>query len=168
MRRGPWPVWPRAGGSFAACGRQFALAGLDLLVDLVQVRLVLAAVVGHPAVAHFHDAGGHALREVPVVAGEDDRPLVLQQGLGQRLDGIDVEMVARLVEDQHVVIAQQQPRQAEPGPLAAGQHGDRLLDMRLAEQQRAGHFEDLLVLLAAARLAAARYSSTVCFSGRLV
>jgi prepilin-type processing-associated H-X9-DG protein len=31
---------------------------------------------------------------VPVVAGEDDGPGVLQQGLGEGLDGIDVEVVA--------------------------------------------------------------------------
>ena len=146
---------------------RLAFAVFDLLVDRVQIRLVVAAIIDHPAVADFDDAGRHPLHEVPVVAGEDDRPLVVQQGLGQRLDGIDVEMVARFVEDQHVVLAQQQPRQAEPGPLAAGQDRDRLLDVGAAEQQRAGHVRDLLVLRAAGRRVFQVFE-TVCFSGRLV
>ena len=75
-------------------------------------------------------------------------PCVFQQGLGKRVHRIDVEMVRRFVENQHVVVAQQQPRQTEPGALAAGQHGDRLLDVRFPEQQGAGHFENLLILLA--------------------
>ncbi len=107
----------------------------------------MAAVVGDSAVAHFHDAGGDPLREVPVVAGEDDRPLIFRQGVGEGVHGIDVEMVARLVQDQHVVVAQQQSRQTEPGALAAGQHGDGLLDVRPTEQQGAGYREDLLDLL---------------------
>ena len=94
-------------------------------------------------------------------------PLYSSKRLGQRLDGIDVEMVARLVENQHVVVAQQQPRQAEPGALAAGEHRDRLLDVRAAEQQarrRRRESPDP----SCRRRPAARVSSTVCFSGRLV
>ena len=38
--------------------------------------------------------------------------------LGERLDGIHVQVVARFVEHQHVVIAEQEPRQAESGTTA--------------------------------------------------
>ena len=109
-----------------------------------------------------------ALHEVPVVAGEDDGALVVEQGLGQGFDGIDVEMVARLVENQHVVLAQQQARQAEPGPLAAGQHGDRLLDVLAAKQEAPRDFENLLSPSCPNAALYSRYSSTVWFSGRLV
>ena len=91
-------------------------------------------------------AGGHAFHEVPVVAGEDHRALVVEQRFGQRFDRVDVQMVARLVEHQHVVLAQQQAGQAQPGPLAAGEHRDSLLHLLAAEQQGAGQVENRLVL----------------------
>ena len=57
------------------------------------------------------------LREMPVMTREDDRPLIIQQGLGERLHGIDIEMVARFIEKEHVVLAQHEPCQTEvPGP----------------------------------------------------
>src|SRR5262249_22939741 len=114
----------------------------------VNVRIVLPAAMGHAVVANLHDARGAAPREVPVVAREDDRARVFAERLRQRLDGINIEMVARLVPDQPVVGAQEQSRQTEPGALAPGQDGNRLLDVPLAEQEGARDFEDLLVLLA--------------------
>ncbi len=56
------------------------------------------------------------------------------------------KMVARFVEHQHVVLAEQQAGQAQPGPLAAGQHRDAFLHLFAAEQQRAGQVENRLVL----------------------
>src|SRR5262245_59009633 len=88
-----------------------------------------------------------------VVACEDDRAWVLQQGFGQGFDGVDVEMVARFVEDEDVVVAQEQDGQAEAGTFAAGEDGDGLFDVDAAKEQGAGHFENLLILLAAGGLA---------------
>ena len=45
--------------------------------------------------------------------------------LGQRFDRFDVEVVARLVEDQDVVLFEQQSGQDEPCPLAAAENTDR-------------------------------------------
>ena len=55
-------------------------------------------------------------------------------------------MVPRLVEDEDVVLAEHQPREAEPRPLASRQVGDFLLDVRPAEQQRGRPVEELLGL----------------------
>ena len=142
-------------------------SSISLLTD-IQIRVVVAAVVRHAAVADFDDAGGDALHEVPVVAGEDDRALVVEQRLGQRLDRVDVEMVARFVEHQHVVLAEQQARQAEPGPFAAGEDRDLLLHVRRrgTAARRPGRESPASSCPAAALYS--RYSSTVCFSGRLV
>ena len=74
-------------------------------------------------------------------------PSYSSKRLGQYLDGVDVQMIARFIENQHVGIAQEQPCQAEPGPLPSGQDGDRLLDMHTPEQHGTGNFENLLILL---------------------
>ena len=55
-------------------------------------------------------------------------------------------MIARLVEHEHVGAAQQEPRQAEPGTLAPGEHTDRLAQCGLAEEHRGCEIEDLLML----------------------
>ena len=96
--------------------------------------------MGHSAITNLHNASGHSFREVPIVAREDDGSLIFQQGLGKGVHRIDVEMVGRLIEDQDVVIAQEQCREAQAGPLAAGQNRDRLLDVGFAEQESAGDF----------------------------
>ena len=44
---------------------------------------------------------------------------------GQPVDGLDVEVVGRLVEDQQLGVLEQQPRQRDPPPLAARQRPDR-------------------------------------------
>jgi hypothetical protein len=108
----------------------------DLVLQLAPAFLGRGQLLGQPP------------REVPVVAGEDDRALVVQQRFDEGIDGIDVEVVPRLVEDQHVVVAQQQARQAEAGALPAGEDGDRLPDVRPPEQESASDLKNLLVLLA--------------------
>jgi len=70
---------------------------------------------------------------VPVVAGEDDGALIVVERLGQRVDGVDVEMVARFVEHEHVVLAEQQSGEAQPGSLTTAEHGDRFLHVVAAE-----------------------------------
>src|SRR3546814_6236125 len=58
------------------------------------------------------------LGQVAVVADDDHRPLIGVQRLHQRLAGVDVEVVRRLVEDQHVRRLARDQRQRKPGPLA--------------------------------------------------
>ena len=73
-------------------------------------------------------------------------------------------MVARLVEHQHVVLAEQQPGQAQPGPLAAGEDRDPLLHLR--RRGTAGRRPGRESPGSSCRRPAlySRYSSTVCSS----
>ena len=80
-----------------------------------------------------------------IVAREQHGPFVLEQCLRQCLDRFDVEMVARLVEHQDVVRAQQQARHTQPGSFASRKHRDLFMDMRVAEQQRSQLCQDLLI-----------------------
>ena len=130
----------------------FALAVFDFLVDVVEVSVVLAVVIRHLAIAHLDDAGGHAFEKMPVVAGEDHRPLIFNERFGERFDRVDVEMVARLVENQDVVLAKQQTGQTQPGSFAAGEDRDPFFHFVAAEEQRAGQIENCLRLRAAGRV----------------
>ena len=90
--------------------------------DAVQVLVHAAAEEGELAVAEQrHHVLGHALQEVPVVTDHHQRagPAIEQVlELGQRLD---VQVVGRLVEQQHVGLVHEQPEHLDPAPLAAGQ-----------------------------------------------
>ena len=55
-------------------------------------------------------------------------------------------MVSWLVEHEDVVLAEHQPREAEPGALTAGEDRDFLLDVGPAKQQRRRPVQDLLRL----------------------
>ena len=55
----------------------------------------------------------------------------------QDLAAGDIEVVGGLVQQQHVGPAQHQLQQLDPGPLAAGQGTDALIDIVPAEQEGA-------------------------------
>ena len=72
-----------------------------------------------------HQPVGGQLDHVAVVADQHDRAVIAVQGLDQRLAGVDVEVVGRLVEDQQVRRVAGDQRQRQPGALAAGQFADQ-------------------------------------------
>ena len=127
------------GRGFACCqnfrrelhanGSDFALPGFDLFVYAVHVIVVLTTVVRYAAFADLDNAGRDLAREVPVVAREDHRALVLDERIDERINGVHVEVVTGFVEDQDVVIAEQQPREAQSCALAAGENRNRLINM---------------------------------------
>ena len=55
------------------------------------------------------------------MADEQDGPLVLDQQRLEQFERLDVEVVGRLVQDQHVRRLGEQLRQQQPAPLAAGE-----------------------------------------------
>ena len=69
------------------------------------------------------------LEQRPVVGDEDDGALVLEQGVLERLAALDVEVVGRLVEDQHVGTGGDEDRQREATLLAARDVGQLLVDV---------------------------------------
>ena len=68
----------------------------------------------------------------------------VQQGGGEGFHGFDVQVVARFVENQNVVVTQQQPGHAHSCAFAAGQDADRLLHVSTSEQQGTGHVQAVL------------------------
>ena len=126
------------------------LGVVDLAGDRGDIAAVIPEIVHDAAILDFDHGRGHRLHERAVVAREDHRAFIGDERLGERIDRLHVEMIARLVEHEHVEGAEQEPRHAEPGPLAARQHADPLLDRLAPEEHRAGQVENLLLLRARA------------------
>ena len=79
------------------------------------------------------------LHERAVVADEDDRALVGAQEALEPRDRLEVEVVGRLVEQQHVGLAQQQLREREAHLPAAGELVGEPLEVRLLEAEAEEH-----------------------------
>ena len=84
-------------------------------------------------------AGDGLVEQFEVVADDEQRPAVLPEEPHQPLLGVDVEVVRRLVEAQHVAAGEQDPGQLDPPALAARQHADREVDAVLVDPQPGRH-----------------------------
>ena len=91
-----------------------------------QVLVDPAGQVPQPPVAQQRNrAVAHPLEEVPVVRDDDQRPRPAVQEVLQRGQRVDVEVVGRLVEQQHVRLGHEQSQQLQSAALATGQLADR-------------------------------------------
>ena len=77
-----------------------------------------------------------AVEEPPVVGGDDGAAGELEQRVLERLQGLDVEVVGRLVEEQHVAAHLQRQREVEPVALTAGEDAGLLLLVGALEAER--------------------------------
>ena len=75
------------------------------------------------APVELEDPARHVVEEVAVVGDRDDGALELGQVALQPPDALGVEVVGRLVEQQHVGLLQQQPAERHAAPLAARELG---------------------------------------------
>ena len=153
-QRTPLPVSRRFRPS-AAARVPIASRARALLVSLLEVLLVRRRCTRRPRsprraspgrpVAELDDARREPGDEVVVVADEDDRALELQQALEQAFDRLDIEVVGRLVEDEHVVASEHHLAEEQARGLAAGEGFGRLECRVAAEEQPAEDGADLLL-----------------------
>src|SRR5688572_3037981 len=78
-----------------------------------------------------------AIEEPAIVRDDEHAAGELEQRLLERAQRLDVEVVARLVEEQHVAALEQRRREMEPAALAAGKLSDELLLVRALEVEPA-------------------------------
>ena len=134
LRPRPWASGRRAAGR--------ARVGLGR-APAVQVLLDPAGQQHAGAVAHqgVGDVAG-ALQEVAVVGDHQQRARPGVQVVLEHGQGVDVQVVGRLVQQQHVRLGEQQPQELQPPPLAAGEvvqpGGQPLAGEAEVLQQRAG------------------------------
>ena len=85
------------------------------------------------AAVELEDPAGHVVEEIAVVGDRHDRTGVIVQKALDPGHGIGIEMIGRLVEEQHVGLLEQQPAQSDAPALAAGNVGDAGLARRTTQ-----------------------------------
>jgi hypothetical protein len=114
---------------------QLVLHGLDagLLLLLLQLQALLlllqpGGIVALPgdavAAVELQDPAGDIVEEVAIMGDGDDGAGILVQEALEPGDRFGVEMVGRLVEQQHVGLGQQQPAERDAATLPARELGD--------------------------------------------
>ncbi len=112
------------------------LLGLGRQPDalLLEPARVVALVRDPAPTVELEDPAGHVVQEVAVVRDRHDRaPIVLQVAL-QPPNRLRVQVVGRLVEQQQVGLAQQQPAQRHPASLPARQRRHVRVRRRAAQR----------------------------------
>ena len=103
--------------------------------DVAQPLATVGHVVGVGAGEPFHmrvalegqNVGRHPVQEPTVVGDDEDAARKRQNRLLERSQGVDIEVVGRLVEEQHVGALFEHPRQVDAAALAAGKLIDGFL-----------------------------------------
>ncbi len=131
----------------AACGAGCCLLLLArLLVQKPEVLIDPAWAVAQLAVDDRILVVGHALHQVAVVRDEDQRPgPLVQQALHNR-EHVRVEVIARLVEHEHVGLLEQHAEQCQTAALAPGEVANVAGKVRPAKAQPLGELRGALGL----------------------
>ena len=86
-----------------------------------QILGVIHFIIVDTSHCHFNSAGGDVVHKLAVVADDNHRFAVVDQKIFEPLDRFDVEVVRRLVEQEHVRFLQQQLCQLDAHPPAAAE-----------------------------------------------
>ena len=116
---------------------------LETFFFLLKPRAVVAF-IGNPATAiELENPFGRIVEKVAIVRDRDHRARKTQQELFEPVDALGIQMVGRLVEQQHVRLRQQQLAQRDAALFAAGQRAEHGVPGR--QTQRVGR--DLHLML---------------------
>src|SRR4051812_24888790 len=117
----------------------------------------IAAGIFEPAsVTLGHDHGRHhAVEKIAIVADQDHGALVVAEHFLEDVEGLEVEVVGRLVQHQEVGRFRQRACQHQPAALAARQHLQRRAHLFLGEQEVFHIAHDMLRLAADHNMVAA-------------
>ena len=111
--------------------------GFLLLGQALGLLFQPAAVIALPgdalAAVQLQNPAGHVVEEVTVVGHGNDRALILLQVLLQPVDGLGIEVVGRLVEQQDVGFLQQQAAQSHTAALTTAQVFGQLVALGAAQ-----------------------------------
>ena len=104
-------------GVLAHAAFAFFFVGLEVAVADVDVAVAFEG----------DDVGGDAVEEPAVVADDDDAAGEVDDGFFQGAQGVDIEIVSRFVEQQHVAAAAEELGQVDAVAFAAGKIADFFL-----------------------------------------
>ncbi len=100
---------------------------------LLQPRGVVAVPWYALATVELQDPLAHVVEEVAVVGNGDYRSLILLQVLFQPVDALGIEVVGRLVEQQHIGLLQEQTAEGHAAALTTGEVGNGQVALRAAQ-----------------------------------
>ena len=106
---------------------------------LLLVEFVVAGIRRQRAAVDLHHLGDDAVHELAVVRGHQQRALIALEELLQPDEALQVEVVARLVQQHHVGAHEQDARQRHAHLPAARQRADVAVHHLLAEAQAREH-----------------------------
>ena len=110
---------------------------------LALVEIVVAGVGDDFAGVDLGDLRDDAVHELAIVRGHQQRAGIGLEELLQPDDGFDVEVIGRLVHQQHVGTAEQHARQRHAHFPAAGERADIAVDLVVLEAEAVQHFARL-------------------------
>ena len=107
---------------------------------LVQIRRPthVVHVEGCPVGVQVKDPGDGPVEQCHVVADHHDSALRIPQEVTQPHDGVRVEMVRRLVEEQRLRLGEQDSSKLDPPTLSAGQGSQGLLENSIRQPETGG------------------------------
>ena len=120
-----------------ALGVRLGLAGELLFAGLflLYVLTVVAGVAGEPAAFELQDRARYGVEEVAVVGDDEHGGLRALDEVLQPLDGLEVEVVGRLVEQDEVGLLEQETGQGYAALLPARERPDGALPVLRGEAQ---------------------------------
>ena len=118
---------------------------LKLLLVLLVGALVVGDVEVVGAAFEVPDAGAGLFDQVLVVGDEEDGAFVLLDGLVERVDALEVEVVGGLVEDEDVGLLQHDLAEEQAGGFASGERVGLLEALFAAEEHLAEDAADVFL-----------------------
>ena len=112
---------------------------MQALLAPAQIVVPVAGPVGHLAAVDLEDPRGQRAQEAPVMGDEHQRAGPVAQELLQPVDRGNVQMVGRLVEQQHLGLGHQRPGQQHPALEPARQPRELLVSIQPHAIQGGGH-----------------------------
>ena len=101
---------------------------------LLQPRRVVAMPRNTLTTVQLQNPFAHIIQEVAVVSHGDNRTLILLQVLLQPVDALRIQMVRRLIQQQHIRLLQQQTAQSHTAALATREMRNRQVALRATQR----------------------------------
>ncbi|MCY1514172.1 hypothetical protein D9M68_487010 [compost metagenome] len=112
-----------------------ALRQLQLRGALALERRIVARITLELAFVDVDDDVHYAIQEIAVVGDHDERARIALEPVFEPDNGIEVQVIGGLVQQQQVGRAHQRLRQVQAHPPSAGKAGQRQVHLRLREAQ---------------------------------
>ena len=113
--------------------------GVQAFFAPAQVVLVVAGPTGQGSAIDLDDARRQRTHEAAIVGDEDDAAGEAAQEILEPGDRLDVEMIGRFVEQQHVRIEDQRPREQDAALHAARERVELIVLRQFEPAQHLGH-----------------------------